>query len=74
MRLGSETIEEEAIAFAAQIWCRPENGKREMDVEFAHSIADAVKPIMQERDNWIGTAEQYARNADYWESRLKEEE
>ena len=39
------------IEFAGQIWCRPENGQREMDVELAQSIADAVAPIMEERDD-----------------------
>lgn len=35
-----------ANAFAAQIWCRPENEGREMDVVFAQSIAAAVEPLI----------------------------
>ena len=38
------------VEFAGQIWCRPENERRSMDVDFAQSIADAVAPVMQERD------------------------
>ena len=42
-----ETLEKEALYFAAQIWCRPENGDREMDADFAVSIAEAVKPLIK---------------------------
>ncbi len=66
MRLGTETVQEEATALAAQIWCRPENEKRQMDVVFAKSIAESVQHIIQQRDAWIETANQSARNADYW--------
>lgn len=31
---------DEAMEWAAQIWCRPENSDREMDAEFAVSIAN----------------------------------
>ena len=44
-----EDIETQATDFAAQIWCRPENGQREMDVDFAMSIAEAVKPLLRQR-------------------------
>ena len=43
-----EDIETQATKFAAQIWCRPENEQRVMDVAFARSIADAVKPLLQQ--------------------------
>ncbi len=36
-----------AVAFAAQIWCRPENEKRQMDVVFGQSIADAAQPVIE---------------------------
>ena len=42
------------VEFAAQLWCRPENEHRQMDVELAQGIADAVAPIMQERDDLKG--------------------
>ncbi len=35
-----------ATEWAAQLWCRPENAGREMDVEFATSIAQAMKPYL----------------------------
>jgi hypothetical protein len=35
-----------ATAWAAQIWCRPENEKRKMDVDFAQSIAQAMQPYL----------------------------
>ena len=38
------------VEFAAQIWCKPENEHRQMDVELAQSIADAVGLVMEERD------------------------
>ena len=38
------------VEFAGQIWCRPENEHRQMDVGLAQSIADAVASVMEERD------------------------
>ena len=35
----------EAIAWAAQLWCLPENANRTMDVEFAMSIARAYDKL-----------------------------
>ena len=32
--------------WAAQIWCRPENEHRDMDVDFAVSIAKAMQPYL----------------------------
>ena len=44
---------DEATDFAAQIWCRPENEQRTMDVDFAMSIAEAVKPLLQQRSDAV---------------------
>jgi hypothetical protein len=30
-------------AVAAQLWCKPEHSKKEMDVDFAQSIAQALR-------------------------------
>ena len=53
----------EAREIAAQIWCRPENGKRTMDVAFAESIAKSIVPVLKQRDNWRAEAHRYAQNA-----------
>lgn len=45
---ATETWESRVSAeWAAQIWCRPENEKREMDVDFANSIAKAMRPYLE---------------------------
>ncbi len=42
---------------AAQIWCRPEFEKREMDAPFAHAIAEEIKKAvkLEQRLHPIGT-------------------
>ena len=59
-------VSQTPIEFAAHIWCRPENEQRQMDVELAQSIADAVAPVMEERDKlrealqWASAAGDFA--------------
>ncbi len=60
--------------WAAQIWCRPENGHRQMDPVFAESIAAAAEVLMKERDAWIRDARRYCQNADYWRDRAEKAE
>ena len=33
---------EKAREIAAQLWCLPQHGKKEMDADFAESIAQAI--------------------------------
>jgi len=35
---------------AAQLWCLPQHGKKEMDAGFAVSIAAALRRVAEERD------------------------
>ena len=58
-------VSQTPIEFAAHIWCRPENEQRQMDVELAQSIADAVAPIMQERDDLKGALQWASAAGDF---------
>lgn len=60
----------EALYWAGQIWCRPENVQRTMDVEFAASIAAAVEPLMRSRDGWEADALLYAKNSTHYKVTL----
>lgn len=66
-QLNGTPIKDEATALASQVWCQPGNESREMDVEFAATIASVFEVVLQERENWIDTARQNQRNADFWE-------
>lgn len=44
---GANTMpSQRAIEWAAQLWCLPENAKKEMDVKFAMSIAKELDKIL----------------------------
>ncbi len=47
LEVKSESLTPEE--WAAQIWCRPENSDREMDVLFARSIADAMEQELRDK-------------------------
>jgi len=64
--------ETEAMELAAQVWCRPEQESRTMDVEFATSIAQTFEPVIRERNAWIDTAQMHARNEEFWRNRCHE--
>ena len=52
----------EAREIAAQVWCRPENEKRTMDLAFAESIAKSIVLVLKQRDSWRDEALRYAQN------------
>ncbi len=68
-QLNGTSIQEEATALAAQIWCQPEHQHQQMDVALAESFSQVLAGVMQERENWIDTARQNQGNADYWKSK-----
>ena len=46
-------VSEEATTWAAQLWCLPENEKRQMDAEFAMSIAQKVDGLISALDGCL---------------------
>lgn len=68
-QLTGTSIQDEATALAAQVWCRPEHENQTMDVALAESFAEALAGVMHEREHWIDEARQNQRNADYWRER-----
>ena len=54
-----------AMQMAAQAWCQPETSDKEMDTELAMAFATVL-------DNWMETASQEARNAEFYRSLLDE--
>lgn len=53
----------------AQGWCEPETSKMTMDPILAEAIA---KPVGRALRHWHDTAEQYARNAEYYRGLVNE--
>ena len=51
---------QESMAVAAQLWCLPQHAKKEMDAEFAVSIAVALDlAVREERKNCADTVEKF---------------
>lgn len=56
---------EMAMQFAAQAWCQPETSNKEMDSALCMAFAQVL-------DNWMETASQEARNAEFYRNLLDE--
>ena len=57
----------EAREYAAQCWCDPETSDRVMDVALAEAVAKRIAA-------WMDTAAQYARNVDYYQGLLDQDD
>lgn len=58
-------MSDSAVAFAAQIWCRPENETRTMDVIFAQSIARAAQPLIEALESSEAALQWASGSADF---------
>lgn len=58
--------ERSPLEVAAQLWCLPEHGKKEMDAKLAESISEEIAREQRLTDNWYDTAAQHFRNEEYY--------